>query len=98
MPERFSRISIIIPVYNEGGNIRQTIREIEGKIRTPHDILVVYDFEEDDTLPAVREVIQEGMSHMRLVRNKYGRGGLKAIKTGFEAGGGGGGGGGLGGP
>jgi len=82
---RYSALCIVIPVYNEGGNIRQTIREIEGKIRTPHDILVVYDFEEDDTLPAVREMIMEGLSNMRLVRNKYGRGVLNAIKTGFES-------------
>ncbi len=85
MSERFSRISIIIPVYNEGGNIRQTIAEIGSKVRTPHSILVVYDFEEDDTLPVVREMITEGLSDMRLVRNRYGRGVLNAIKTGFES-------------
>lgn len=84
--KRQAGISIVIPVYNEGGNIRAALAEIKAKVRTPHDILIVYDFEEDDTLPVVRDMAARGeVTGLALVRNKYGRGVLNAIKTGFES-------------
>jgi len=43
----------------------------------------VYDFDEDNTLPVVRELMVE-MPCISLVRNKYVRGVLNAIKTGLE--------------
>ena len=77
-------MNIVIPVYNEGENIVRTFAEIKRKVRTAYDIYVVYDFEEDNTLPAVREFTKvEDNIHM--VKNKYGRGALNAIKTGFES-------------
>lgn len=78
----YSSIDIIIPVFNEGGNIEKTLREIREKIRVPFNILIVYDFEEDNTLPVVNKLLDR--YPMTLVRNKYGRGVLNAIKTGFE--------------
>lgn len=74
-------LSIVIPVYNEGDNIRTAITEICSKVKYDFVIMVVYDFEEDNTLPAVRKIHDD---RIRLVRNKYGRGALNAIKTGLE--------------
>jgi glycosyltransferase involved in cell wall biosynthesis len=71
-------------VYNEGENIGSTLAEIEGKIKTPHRIFIIYDFDEDDTLPAIKERTNTSQSIV-LLKNKYGRGVLNAIKTGFEA-------------
>jgi len=80
----YTSLNIVIPVYNEGENIGETFSEIGSKVRTPHEIFVVYDFEEDNTLPVVRELMNtEG--NIRLVKNRYGIGALNAIKTGFEA-------------
>lgn len=79
-------LSIIIPVYNEGDNIVKTLNEIESQVNYPHDILVVYDFNEDNTLPAVH---QYQKSHpgclIRLEKNHFGRGALNAIRSGFIA-------------
>ncbi|MBQ7544988.1 MAG: glycosyltransferase [Synergistaceae bacterium] len=80
-------LSIVIPVYNEGGNIRTCLEAIESRVEREHEILIVYDFDEDNTLPAVRELMPS-MPCIRLVRNKYGRGVLNAIKTGLETAGG----------
>ena len=74
-------VSIVIPVYNEGGNIKTALTAIHERVKCEYDILIVYDFDEDNTLPAVRECMRENIS---LVRNKYGRGVLNAIKTGLE--------------
>jgi Glycosyltransferases involved in cell wall biogenesis len=75
-------INIVIPVYNEGENILSTLSEIERKVSTKHQIFVVYDFEGDDTLPVLRG---QPFQHLHLIKNKYGRGVLNAIKTGFES-------------
>jgi dolichol-phosphate mannosyltransferase len=78
-------IEIIIPVYNEGESIVRTLEEIESKVDHPHRILVVYDFEQDDTLPPLRRYIERGHGGIRTEKNHYGRGALNAIRTGFEA-------------
>src|SRR5271155_2881645 len=75
-------LNIIVPVYNEGENIGRVHSEIQSKIKTPHRILVVYDFEEDNTLPVAKE-LQKKDTGLLLVKNKYGRGALNALKSGF---------------
>jgi glycosyltransferase involved in cell wall biosynthesis len=71
-------------VYNEAKNIRRAIERIEAVVTMPHTIAVVYDTEEDTTIPVVRD-IQKVLHGIDLVKNKYGRGPLNAIKTGLEA-------------
>jgi len=72
-------LSIVIPVYNEGENILPTIKSLEDKVKTPHQIYIVYDFEEDTTVPVVKN-----LPGIVLLKNKYGRGALNAIKSGLE--------------
>ncbi|GBD96595.1 MAG TPA: glycosyltransferase [Nitrospirae bacterium] len=75
-------VGIIIPVYNEGENIGDTIKAIEDSIRAPHKIYIVYDFDQDNTIPAVKEFIESGLD-MKLVKNPAG-GVVNAIKTGLR--------------
>jgi dolichol-phosphate mannosyltransferase len=78
-------LSIVIPVYNEGDNIRSTLVGIEQHVTTrPLEVLVVYDFDEDTTLP-VLERLRPEMPFLRPLRNRYGRGALNAVKSGLEA-------------
>ncbi len=72
-------LSIVIPVYNEGENILPTLDSIKKKVKTLHKIYIVYDFEEDTTVPVVKN-----LPEIKLLKNKYGRGALNAIKTGLE--------------
>jgi len=82
----FSQIQVIIPVYNEADNILHTLGELREKVRTEYDILIIYDFDGDNTLPVVNAYIAEqGCDNIRLIRNRYGNGVLNAIKTGFES-------------
>jgi glycosyltransferase involved in cell wall biosynthesis len=76
-------LGIVIPVYNEGNNILKTLKEIKDRIRSYNSVYVVYDFDEDTTLKALKGVnlIDYKIS---LLRNKYGTGALNAIKTGIE--------------
>ena len=75
-------LGVIIPVYNEANNIGKTLTALEEKIKTPHCIYIIYDFEEDNTLPVVREYINKGLD-LKLVRNPK-RGVVNAIKTGLR--------------
>lgn len=86
MGDRYISLNIVIPVYNEGDNIVTTLREIQNKVDIPNIIHIVYDFDEDNTLPPLKQFIQnENINNIELVKNKYGRGALNAIKTGFES-------------
>ncbi|MBR3921661.1 MAG: glycosyltransferase family 2 protein [Kiritimatiellae bacterium] len=79
-----SDITIIIPVYNEGDNIRMTLAELDAKIAVCAETWLVYDSESDSTLPVARSLLGNTRIPFRLVRNKYGKGALNAVKTGLE--------------
>ena len=76
-------LSLVVPVYNEGANIGALLAAIDAQIAAPHELLVVYDREDDDTLPVLREH-HAGRPGLRLVRNPN-RGALEAIKAGLAA-------------
>ena len=71
-------LTIIIPVYNEGENIKTAVENIEREVKYPYVINVIYDFDEDSTIEPAKKL------NVNLVKNKYGRGVLNAIKTGLE--------------
>ena len=80
-----ARLDIVIPVYNEGGNILATLGELRQHVRTPLRILICYDRPDDDTLPAIRDNPEriEGLT-VEFVRNP-GRGAHGAVMAGFAA-------------
>ncbi|MGA7462824.1 MAG: glycosyltransferase [Candidatus Korobacteraceae bacterium] len=78
-------LTTVIPVYNEGANFRALWTELTSAIKTPFTALVVYDFDEDNTLPVAQEIIAAGETRLTLRKNAYGRGVTNAIKTGLEA-------------
>ena len=76
-------ISIIIPVYNEGKNITSAILRSEKKLVYDHEYLIIYDFDDDNTLPYVDKLKQQKIP-IQLIRNCYGRGVTTAVRTGFK--------------
>jgi len=62
-------LSIIIPVYNEGANFPSLWDNLSSQIASDFAAFVVYDFDEDDTLPVVRGIISKGEKRIRLVKN-----------------------------
>ena len=77
-------LSIVLPVYNEADNITPVLRALARAVRTSHEILIVYDFDEDTTVPVVRALAGE-IPAARLVRNTRGRGVLAAMRAGIDA-------------
>lgn len=79
-------LSIVSPVYNEGFNITKLLDRLREKVKTPYELLLVYDFEEDSTCPVVKKYIAENHTkNISLVRNNVGsgRGVINAVKTGI---------------
>src|SRR5258708_5436178 len=75
------QLDIVIPVYNEGANIIRTLQSLADHVRARYRVLICYDFEEDDTLSAVRG--HGGFANLEFVRNS-GRGAHQAVMTGFQ--------------
>lgn len=80
-----ARISVVVPVYNEHENIATCLRGLwrvlEGH---EHEILVVYDFDADSTLPAIA-AMGDAPPSLRLIKNTIGKGAANAIRAGFAA-------------
>jgi glycosyltransferase involved in cell wall biosynthesis len=83
--EETPALSVVIPVYNEGENVAPTLRALiaQSHVR-PLEVLVVYDFDEDTTVPVV-ERLQVELPELRLHKNTLGRGVLAAMKSGLRA-------------
>ena len=75
-------VDFVMPVRNEGPNIARALAELYEKVPIDKRVLIVYDSEDDDTLPVVRGLTYPGLT---LVRNTVGRGLLNAIRAGFAA-------------
>lgn len=76
-----THLAIIIPVHNEAENITATVKSICNRVRTPHTIYIVYDFDEDTTLPVAKTLAQS--IPIRFIKNPA-RGVASAIKTGLR--------------
>lgn len=77
-------LHIVVPVFNEAENFPGVYRAITEYIHAPYNILVVYDFDEDTTVPVARALAATD-SRLKLVRNTIGRGPLNALRAGFAA-------------
>jgi len=75
-------LSVILPVYNEGEAVEPVLRALSAGIRTPHELVVVYDFDGDTTVPVVARLAGE-IPGLRGLRNDLGRGVLNAMKAGI---------------
>jgi dolichol-phosphate mannosyltransferase len=74
-------LHLIVPVYNEAENFPRFYESVKAHIKTPHDLIVVYDFDEDTTVPVARALADKDPS-LLLVKNT-GKGVLGALKTGL---------------
>ena len=45
-------LSVVVPVFKEGESVDPVLRALTAAITAPHEILVVYDFDEDPRSPS----------------------------------------------
>ena len=75
-------LAIVLPVYNEGEAVEPVLRAMARGVTTQHELVVVYDFDEDTTVPVVDRLRAE-IPGLRGLRNDLGRGVLNAMKAGI---------------
>jgi dolichol-phosphate mannosyltransferase len=75
-------LAIVLPVYNEGEAVEPVLRALAAGVKTPHELVVVYDFDADTTVPVVERLRSE-LPQLRGLRNDLGRGVLNAMKAGI---------------
>ena len=77
-------LSVVLPVYNEGEAVDPVVRALVAGIKVPCEILIVYDFDGDTTVPVARALSSE-LPQVKPLRNELGRGVLNAMKAGIAA-------------
>jgi dolichol-phosphate mannosyltransferase len=79
---RPAKLAIVLPVYNEGEAVEPVLRALAASVGTPHELVVVYDFDGDTTVPVIARLGPE-IPGLRGLRNDLGRGVLNAMKAGI---------------
>jgi dolichol-phosphate mannosyltransferase len=74
-------LTILLPVRNETMNLRVMLRILRAVLVMPHEILVIFDDEKDESAPVVAEV-SASYPQVRAVFNRFGRGVAHAIRSG----------------
>jgi glycosyltransferase involved in cell wall biosynthesis len=77
-------VDFVMPVYNEGANIARALEEIARSVPLSKRVLIVYDFDGDDTVPVVRG-LADRYPWAVLHKNELGRGVVNAVKAGIRA-------------
>lgn len=75
-------LHVVVPVYNEAENFAAFYDSLKQHVRTPYRLVVVYDFDEDSTLPVAKQLASADPS-LVLVKNSQ-RGVLGALVTGMR--------------
>lgn len=77
-------VSLVIPVYNEGQNFHKLWARLKSEMTCPFVAYVCYDFDADDTVPVMNEIIASGDERLIPVLNTIKRGVVGAICSGFN--------------
>jgi glycosyltransferase involved in cell wall biosynthesis len=77
-------LSILLPVRNEGINLKLMLKILRAVAEESHEVIVIHDTSDDNSIPVVRE-IQKSYPELHLVHNTLGRGVVNAIRAGVEA-------------
>ena len=81
---RNTELHVIVPVFNEDKNFPKTYHAIREHLGPEPRITVVYDFDEDTTVPAVRGLAEQD-ANLTLLKNTLGRGPANALRAGFNS-------------
>ncbi len=84
MGEAKELVSIIVPVYNAGSYIEETISTVRKQTYQNWELLLVDDCSADDSRQRIRSCIRED-SRIRLIEKERNEGAARARNTGIEA-------------
>ncbi len=81
------RLTVLIPVRDEAGNIRPLVEEIDAALAgiVAHEILYVNDGSSDGTVAEVLATARDGRPHLRLLSLERNAGKAEALRAGARA-------------
>ena len=65
------RLSVIIPVYNEGELILETINSINQNFKLSCNIIICYDFDADDTIDAITNSNYYNLKNIKYIKKVF---------------------------
>lgn len=74
-------LSVLLPVRNDGINLRTMLKMLRGMVDVPHEVLVVADDPGDDSVPII-ESLRLTFGNVFAVQNELGPGVVNAINAG----------------
>ncbi len=77
-------LTIVVPVYHEQDCIAEALRRLRNEVPIHHRVLVVYDSDDDPTVPVVQALLPQHPG-VALVRNDLGPGVVYALRAGLAA-------------
>lgn len=83
MNETHPTLSILLPVRNEGVNLKIMLKILKTVVECTHEVLVIHDDPQDDSVSVVN-ALSAKYPGLRVVHNKSGRGVIHALKTGVR--------------
>lgn len=76
-------LSVLLPVRNEGVNLKIMLKILRALLDAPHEVLVIYDFDGDKSIEATQSLCAT-YPNLRLVKNNLGPGVPNAIRSGVR--------------
>jgi len=76
-------LSVVVPVRHEAENVQALFAALRDAVHVPAEVLLVFDADDDPTLPEARKWAALLPFELRLVRNDLGRGPAHALRKGF---------------
>ena len=77
-------VSVIIPVYNSGAFIRETLDSVIGQTYKNMEIIVVDDSSSDDTVSIASSYVNRDGINVKVMTNTYRKGAAGARNTGID--------------
>jgi len=78
------RLSILIPVRNDGLNLGVMLKLLPAALEVSHEVIVVHDSPDDDSVSVVA-ALQQRTPALRRVHNTLGSGVINALRAGVRA-------------
>lgn len=78
-------VSIIVPVYNAGKYIEETISMVRAQTYPCWELILVDDCSEDDSCERIEKCIADENEKIRLIRKSVNEGAARARNTGIDA-------------
>ena len=78
------KVSVVIPVYNEGETIREIVSRVQAQ-PIEKEIIIVDDASTDGTPEQTKQIGREYGKDIKVLRHKQNKGKGAALRTGFSA-------------